>query len=150
MNQMVSMVGPMAHVGTGMHTGLSMEEGMGMIREGNALSENLGPSLGRTIGGGSDHEKPVTNLALTPAQEGMQHEGHAMAPTGKDPYSVPGFPQDMWMVEDDAYRTPETYGLRAGWTGGMMGMMTLVRVLEPALWDEIQRRKDRQAQKAAS
>ena len=148
MNQMVSMVGPMAHVGTGMHTGLSMEEGMGMIREGHALSENLGPSLGRTIGGGSDYEKPVTNLALTPAQESMQHEGHAMAPAAQDPYSVPGFPQDMWMVEDDAYRTPETYGLRPTWTGGMMGMMTLVRVLEPELWGEIQRLKARRAERA--
>ena len=134
MNQMVSMVGPMAHVGQGMHTGMGMEEGMGIVRDGNALSENLGPSLGRTIGGGSDFEKPVTHAPLGSAG----HAGHAASVSGQDPYAVPGFPQDMWMVEDDKYRTPETYGLRAGWTGGMMGMMTLVRVLEPGLWDRIQ------------
>jgi hypothetical protein len=138
MNQMVSMVGPVAHVGTGMHTGFSMEEGMGMIREGNALSENLGPSLGRTIGGGSDFEKPVTNAPLGSPTGRDAHAGHAAAEGAEDPYKVPGFPQDMWMVEDDKYRTPETYGLRAGWTGGMMGMMTLVRVLEPEMWDRIQ------------
>jgi hypothetical protein len=33
---------------------------------------------------------------------------------------------------------PETHGLAPGWTGGMMGMMTLVRVLEPALFDRIE------------
>ena len=153
MNQMVSMVGPMAHLGTGMHTGLSMEDGMGMIREGHALSENLGPSLGRTIGLGADYEKSVTNLALTPQQQALQHQGMAhegMAPTAPNPYAVPGYPQDMWMVEDDKYRTPETFGLRPGWTGGTMGMMTLVRVLKPELYDHIQELKARQAERAKS
>lgn len=52
---------------------------------------------------------------------------------------VPGYPQDMWMVMDKDYASkPECYGLRAGWTGGMMGMMTLVRVLPPELYDKIQ------------
>ncbi|HSE40057.1 MAG TPA: copper oxidase, partial [Acidobacteriota bacterium] len=36
MNQMVSMVGPMTHMGSGMHAGMGMEEGMGMIKEGPA------------------------------------------------------------------------------------------------------------------
>ncbi len=141
MNQMVSMVGPMAHIGSGMHAGLSMEEGMGMIRDGHALSEKLGPSLGRTLGTGSEYDKAVTNLALAAGQEHLQHaEPRPSAPASdaRNPYSVPGFPQDMWMVEDDAYRTPETWGLRPTWTGGMMGMMTLVRVLEPEKYDHIQ------------
>jgi hypothetical protein len=34
-------------------------------------------------------------------------------------------------------KKPETHGLAPGWTGGMMGMMTLVRVLEPAMFDRI-------------
>lgn len=48
MNQMVSMVGPMAMShGSGLQTGLGMQEGMGMLRQGNALSEDFGPALGR-------------------------------------------------------------------------------------------------------
>ena len=50
MNQMVSMVGPMAHQGHGMQTGRGMEEGMGIVSKGGALSEDLQPSLGRTTG----------------------------------------------------------------------------------------------------
>ena len=43
MNQMASTVGPMTRVGRGMQAGASMEEGMGMLRDGNATSENRGP-----------------------------------------------------------------------------------------------------------
>ena len=50
MNQMVSMVGPMAHVGHGMESGKGMEEGMGVVRQGHALSEDLGPGFGRGMG----------------------------------------------------------------------------------------------------
>ena len=53
---------------------------------------------------------------------------------------VPGFPQDIFMAMDEMVDTPETLGLRPTWTGGMMGMMTMVRVLEPARYDEIQTR----------
>jgi hypothetical protein len=54
------------------------------------------------------------------------------------------------MVDDGAYVKPETYGLRPTWTGGMMGMMTLVRVLEPALYDHIQKLKAGEARRARS
>ena len=51
---------------------------------------------------------------------------------------IPGYPQDMWMVEDEKYNwKPENLGLRKGWTGGMMGMMTLVRVVTPEAYDKI-------------
>ena len=51
MNQMVSMVGPMAMShGSGSQTGLGMEEGMGMLRQGHALSEDFGPGFGRGMG----------------------------------------------------------------------------------------------------
>jgi len=148
MNQMVSMVGPMAHVGTGMHTGLGMEEGMGMIREGHALEESLGPSFGRTIGTGSEFEKPVSNLPMGSAN---QHAGHsALAPVAANAREVPGFPQDMFMVMDEAVAKPETYGLRPTWSAGMMGMMTLIRVLEPEMFDKIQRMKAERARGAKS
>jgi manganese oxidase len=32
---------------------------------------------------------------------------------------------------------PETYGLPRGWSGGIMGMMTLVRVLPPAMYEKV-------------
>ena len=44
----------------------------------------------------------------------------------------------MFMVMDEMISKPETHGLRASWTAGMMGMMTLVRVLTPEKYDEIQ------------
>jgi hypothetical protein len=124
MNQMVSMVGPMAHAGQGIHAGMGMEEGMGMLRQGHALSEENGPSLGRAMGIGSDFDQPTTHMPL-----------HQHGKTGSKP--APGYPQDMFMVMDDEVAKPETYGLRRTWTGGMMGMMTLVRVLEPKLYDKI-------------
>jgi FtsP/CotA-like multicopper oxidase with cupredoxin domain len=57
----------------------------------------------------------------------------------------PGYPQDMFMVMDDLVAKPETYGLRSGWSGGTMGMMTIVRVLPPDLFDKIQSLKAAQA-----
>jgi len=52
---------------------------------------------------------------------------------------VPGYPQDMWIVDDEIYNDkPENYGLRKGWSGAMMGMMTMVRVVTPAMYDKIE------------
>jgi FtsP/CotA-like multicopper oxidase with cupredoxin domain len=61
--------------------------------------------------------------------------------------AVKGYPQDMWMVMDEAFAKPETHMLRPTWSAGMMGMMTLVRVLTPATFDMIQTLK---AERAAS
>jgi hypothetical protein len=122
MNQMVSMVGPMAHAGHGMGTGKGMQEGMGTIRQGHALSEELGPGLGRGMGM-TTSESSVSNIV------GPQN--------GK---RVPGYPQDMWMVMDDEVSKPETYGMAKGWTGAMQGMMTTVRILPPDKYEDIMRR----------
>src|SRR3989449_694851 len=146
MNQMASMVGPMMEAGHGMHAGMGMEEGMGMLRQGSALSEENGPSLGRAIGIGADYEKAATNMTLQPQTDmkdmgqDTQHREHEMPGVGKsqsNPWLVPGYPQDIFMPMDQAVAKPETYGLRSGWTGGMMGMMTLVRVLPPELYDRV-------------
>jgi manganese oxidase len=56
--------------------------------------------------------------------------------------AVPGYPQDMWMPMDQMFDKPETMGLRKGWSGAMMGMMTLVRVLPPQVYDQIMERKN--------
>jgi FtsP/CotA-like multicopper oxidase with cupredoxin domain len=53
---------------------------------------------------------------------------------------VPGYPQEMVMIMDKEVAKPQTYGLPAGWTASMMGMMTLVRVLPDTEYDEVQRR----------
>jgi FtsP/CotA-like multicopper oxidase with cupredoxin domain len=72
---------------------------------------------------------------------GVEHVHHA--PIAQDASAVKGFPQDafMEMGMDAAVAKPETYGLPANWSAGMMGMMTLVRVLSDRDYDEIMAKK---------
>jgi hypothetical protein len=163
MNQMTSMVGPMGHAGMGSQTGKGMEEGMGVATQGHALSEDRGPGMGRGMGMTSQ-ERNVSN-AVGPQGQG-QHQGHGQqqpSPSqGKGSEvqpgqterlgqvsnpndearrkTVPGYPQDMVMFMDKEVAKPQTYGLPPGWTGSFMGMMTMVRVLPPAMYDEVLRR----------
>ena len=134
MNQMVSMVGPMAHVGQGMHTGMGMGEGMGMVRKGHALSEELGPGLGRGMGM-TTRDKRISNVVG--AENHEQHELRSSHAVGEGEKRVPGYPQDMWMPMDDLVAKPETYGMASGWSGATMGMMTTVRVLPPKMYSEV-------------
>ena len=146
MNQMVSMVGPVSHGGHGLQTGGGMPEGMGMLRKGDALSEDFGPALGRGLGLSADRDRATSNLVAVGAAD--QHQGHVMAKPGDpmemypkdDPEKkkIPGYPQDMWM-EMDGIVPPkaENFGLRKGWTASMMGMMTLVRIVTPEVYDKI-------------
>ena len=72
----------------------------------------------------------------------MSHGAGAYPVDDPDKKKVPGYPQDMWMNLDAQVRPKaEHHGLRSGWAAAMMGMMTLVRVLPPAQFDEIMRRK---------
>ncbi|MBI4485376.1 MAG: copper oxidase [Acidobacteria bacterium] len=141
MNQMASMVGPimMSHANTPRPG--SMEAGMGII-EGPALGDAASPAFGRTINVGAEPERAVANMPLpqvpfTP-RTAAPNEG-----------MVPGYPQDMFMVMDDLVAKPETYGMRPGWSGGTQGMMTVVRVLEPELFDRIQALKAEPGNKVA-
>ena len=61
------------------------------------------------------------------------------SPIAADAESVPGFPQDAFteMPMDQAVAKPETQGLPTNWSAGMMGMMSLFRVLPPDQYDEI-------------
>jgi hypothetical protein len=157
MNQMISMVGPMSHGPDGLHTGLGMEEGMGIVRAGGATAEELGPAFGRSLGHGTERDRATSHLAgqpapgqpapaqaavaqpaLAQAAEGAQEHQHHVSPGVQ---RVPGYPQDMWMPMDHLINKPETYGLRKEWTASMMGMMTLVRVLPPDLYEEIDQRR---------
>jgi len=67
----------------------------------------------------------------------FEHVHHS--PIADDANKVPGFPQDafMEMGMDEVAVKPETYGLPRNWSAGMMGMMTLVRVLPDKEYDEI-------------
>jgi manganese oxidase len=69
---------------------------------------------------------------------GVEHVHHS--PIADNANSVPGFPQDafMEMGMDAAVAKPETYGLPPNWSAGMMGMMTMVRVLPDKEYNEIQ------------
>jgi hypothetical protein len=61
------------------------------------------------------------------------------SPISDNAEKVPGFPQDafMEMGMDDLVKKPETRGLPDNWSAGMMGMMTMVRVLPDNEFDEI-------------
>ncbi len=140
MNQMMSMVGPISHGGRGMPAGGSMTDGMGIYRQGAALAEEKGAALGRGIGLGAGGERPVSNLV---AATGHHHDhsgagGEAYPKDDPEKKKVPGYPQDMWMVMDHLFHDkPENHGLRPGWSGAMMGMMTLVRVLPEDKYEQI-------------
>ncbi len=76
---------------------------------------------------------------------GAEHMTHT--PVAANANSVPGFPQDafMEMGMDELVERPETYGLPRNWSAGMMGMMSMVRVLPDKEYDEIQERIRRRA-----
>lgn len=105
-----------------------------MLKRGNALSEENGPSLGRSLGVGATYEQATTHLT-SGSRQSMQHAGHSMA--GREMKRVPGYPQDHFMPVDDQVAIPENYGLRPGWSGGVMGMMNLVRVLKLEMYDKV-------------
>jgi hypothetical protein len=156
MNQMASQAGKMTRT-AGMPAGGDMNTGMGMLQgtAGAPMGEDYGPALGRGLGGvGNASDTPSTNGPLSQqkamaAMPGMQHDmGNMqmgqMAPDdiAKNANDVPNFPQDAYMegpmmAMDEMVDRPENYGLKAGWSGFMQGMMTFVRVLPPAKYDEV-------------
>lgn len=139
MNHMTSMVGPMASLGHGMSAGMEMTEGMGMVQQGPALSAEHSPSLGRSMGVGTEYERLEANMPMGNSHALQQGNGkpaemqHGTARSTR----IPGYPQDMFVPTDQLVVKPETYGLRPTWSGGIQGMMTLVRVLHPELYDKI-------------
>ena len=146
MNQMSSIAGRMTRTGVAamqMPAGASMNNGMGMLdgSPGAPGGEDYGTSLGRGMGFGNDSETATTNGALQahPDMPGMTGD---LAPNAGD---TPNFPQDAYMespmmARDAAVERPENFGLRAGWSGYMQGMMNFVRVLPPAQYDDVVRR----------
>ena len=106
-------------------------------------------------------EVPVQALAQSAADKamanmpGMDHSktpgmpGMSMPDLPKNANQIPLFPQDAFMegpmmAIDKEVDKPETYGLPAGWSGFIGGMMTLVRVLPPDQYDKIMDLKSKQ------
>ena len=140
----------------------------------NQMSSNVGPMtrLGRSTGIGTAADMPRTNGPLSPSEAdkamanmpGMDHSkmDHSNMPgmtemkmpeLPKDANKVPLFPQDAYMegpmmAMDKDVEKPETYGLPAGWSGFVGGMMTLVRVMPPEQYDKIMDLKAKQGKQS--
>jgi hypothetical protein len=89
----------------------------------------------------------ITNGPLSPAQAQLLMHHEVEMDVAENAESVPGFPQDAYMqqhvhVAESDLAKPETHGLPAGWSRYMQGMMTLVRILPPQLYDEVMRRRE--------
>jgi manganese oxidase len=85
--------------------------------------------------------KAMSQMQTLANTVGFQHVHHS--PIAENASEVKGFPQDafMEMGMDSAVSKPETYGLPQNWSAGMMGMMTLIRVLPDREYDEIMAKK---------
>src|SRR5882724_7766936 len=154
MNQMSSTVGRMSRMSTrggGVPAGVDMNNGMGMLNGEPTvpMGDDYGASLGRGMGVGSESDMTNSNgpTSQHAAMDAMQHDGGMkMAPLQVDPHAnaVPNYPQDAFMEGpmmnmDGMVDKPENYGLPAGWTEYMQGMMTFVRVLPADKYDEVMR-----------
>jgi manganese oxidase len=144
MNQMSSNVGSMTRR-PGQPAGVDMNTGMGMLQgtPGAPSGDDYGTSLGRGMGFGNTADMATTNgpLSREKAMQAMPGMGDP-GDIAKNANAVPGFPQDAYMegpamAMDQMVVKPENYGLRPGWSGFMMGMMTFVRVLPPDKYDEV-------------
>ncbi len=160
MNFMSSMVGPMGgHTVPGMRAGQSPTGGMGIATGGPALSDAYGASLGRSMGEQTGIERAVGNMSVMPgmrsgAGAGMAgmgagaHAGHGGIRM-EDARKVPGYPQGMMDMPVDMSEQKlrklnkrETRGMRRDWYTGVEGLMTVVRVLPPALYDQVMSGQD--------
>jgi manganese oxidase len=156
MNFMSTMIGPMGgHTVQGMRAGQSPTGGMGIATGGPALSaEAFGPSLGRSMGEQTGMDRAVgtgpraIGSAMSAGMPGMAmsssghggHSGHGGGPGRR----VPGYPQGMMdmPMEMPAEKLAkinkrETRGMRRDWYTGVEGLMTVVRVLPPDLYDAV-------------
>ena len=99
----------------------------------NAMSDLLGDRMMMTSD--TEDQRTLSQMQTLADHVGFEHIHHAPIVQGAN--DVPGFPQDafMDMGMDEAVAKPENNGLPRNWSAMMMGMMTLVRVLPPDLYD---------------
>ncbi len=168
MNQMSSNVGRMSRLAAkkGMPAGVDMENGMGMLNGTPTvpLGDDYGSSLGLGMGVAATSDMSTTNGMLTTKSSGagmdmkqgsmagdggmmaqMMQQGMQRLEIAPDANTVPNYPQDAFMEGpmmnmDAMVDKPENYGLPAGWSENMQGMMTFVRVMPSVQYDEVMRR----------
>jgi hypothetical protein len=99
----------------------------------NAMSDLLGDRLMMTAD--TEDQRALSQMQTLADHVGFEHVHHA--PIAADANKVPGFPQDafMDMGMDEVVAKPQNNGLPRNWSAMMMGMMTLVRVLPPELYE---------------
>lgn len=104
----------------------------------NSMSDLIGNRAIQTAD--QTEEKAMSQMQTLAKSVPFEHAPHS--PIAPDASKVPGFPQDafMEMGMDDAVAKPETYGLPPNWSAGMMGMMTMVRILPDKDYEEIMAR----------
>lgn len=134
--------------------GLGVGSTTDMARSNGPLSQSEADKAMAAMPG-MDHSKmeqskmPGMDHGGMPAMPGM-----TMPEVPKNADRVPLFPQDAYMESpmmamDKQVDKPETYGLPAGWSGFIGGMMTLVRVLPPDQYEKIMDLKaEQQAQQS--
>ena len=85
----------------------------------------------------TEDERTLRQMQTLADRTGFEHVHHA--PIALNANQVPGFPQDafMDMGMDEVVAKPENNGLPRNWSAMMMGMMTLVRVLPPDLYERV-------------
>jgi FtsP/CotA-like multicopper oxidase with cupredoxin domain len=103
----------------------------------NAMSDLVGERMMTTMNTNDpDALSQMQTLANTVPFEHIHH-----APIADNANDVVGFPQDafmdMGMDRAPGVDKPENFGLPPNWSAMMMGMMTLVRVLPPADYEQI-------------
>ena len=96
-----------------------------------------------------DRHSVILRPADMPGMDHSKMQGMSMPELPKNANQVPLFPQDAFMegpmmAMDNEVDKPETYGLPAGWSGFVGGMMTLVRVLPPEQYQKIMDLKAKQ------
>jgi len=101
----------------------------------NAMSDLLGDRMMMTAD--TEDERTLRQMQTLADRTGFEHIHHA--PIAQNANQVPGFPQDafMDMGMDEAVAKPENNGLPRNWSAMMMGMMALVRVLPPHLFERV-------------
>ena len=103
----------------------------------NSMSDLLGERMITTVD--LEDSKALSQMQTLANAVKVEHVHHA--PIAPDANSVPGFPQDafMEMGMDKAVGVdkPENDGLPFNWSAGMMGMMTLARVLPDEKYNQI-------------
>jgi hypothetical protein len=87
----------------------------------------------------ADQTEPAAMRQMQALAERAKFQHQHPSPVAPDAERIPGFPQDafMEMGMDELVQKPETHGLPQNWSAGMMGMMTMVRVLPDKEFDAI-------------